>query len=86
MDGSTMVVLIVLVSVGFGTLYDMYNKHLKLKEKELQAGKSSQSSGVLEAKIAQMEERIRVLEAIITDEGYQLSQKISALESQSKAS
>ncbi|MED5524047.1 hypothetical protein [Gallaecimonas pentaromativorans] len=86
MDGSTMVVLIVLVSVGFGTLYDMYNKHLKHKEKELQAGKSNQNSGALEAKIAQMEERIRVLEAIITDEGYQLSQKISALESQSKAS
>lgn len=33
MTGTTMIVLIVFISVGFGVMYDMYKKHLEFKEK-----------------------------------------------------
>ncbi|MGY8878266.1 MAG: hypothetical protein ACKVJ5_18435 [Pseudoalteromonas sp.] len=33
MSGTTMIVLIVLISVGSGVVYDMYKKHLEFKHK-----------------------------------------------------
>jgi len=76
MSGTTMVVLIVLLSVGFGVLSDMYNKHLKFKEKSL---KHSVGSDELKQQIAQLSERVKTLEKIVTDEGYQVSKEIDKL-------
>jgi len=80
MTGTTMVVLIVLISVGFGVLYDMYKKHLEFKERTLNHNtKTSEQNIELKQQVATLEERIQVLEKIVTDEGYQVKQEINKL-------
>ena len=80
MSGTTMVVLIVFISVGFGVLYDMYKKHLKFKEKALnQSASSAQQNEELEKKITTLEQRVVVLEKIVKDEGYQVQQESTKL-------
>lgn len=80
MTGTTMIVLIVLISVTFGTLYDMYKKHLAFKEKTLaQSHASTAEQETLKAEIKQLTERVTVLERIVTDEGYQLKKEINEL-------
>lgn len=75
-----MVVLIVFISVGFGVLYDMYSKHLKYKERALKAGNAnSEESHELKSMITKLEDRIEVLEKIVTDEGYTVSKEINNL-------
>lgn len=80
MNGTTMVVAIVFISVGFGVLYDMYKKHLEFKakmhEKEMQ---SSSNNNDLLNKVDSLEERVKVLEKIVTDEGYSVQQEINKL-------
>ena len=41
MSGTTMVVLIVLISVGSGVIYDMYKKHLEFKSRTLKNSKEA---------------------------------------------
>jgi hypothetical protein len=80
MSGTTMVVLIVLISVGFGVLYDMYQKHLKFKEKTMKYNEiNSDKNQQLKTQVAELEARIQVLEKIVTDEGYTVSQEINKL-------
>ena len=80
MSGTTMIVLIVFISVGFGALYDMYTKHLKFKERTLNANAASQEDAQqMRAQISKLESRIEVLEKIVTDEGYTVSQEINKL-------
>jgi len=80
MSGTTMVVLIVFISVGFGVLYDMYSKHLKFKEKVLHnEGTSNELHQQLQAELSQLKDRVQVLEKIVTDEGYSVSQEIHKL-------
>lgn len=75
-----MVVLIVLISVGFGVLYDMYQKHLKFKEKTMKYNEiNNEENQNLKSQVAQLEARIQVLEKIVTDEGYTVSQEINKL-------
>lgn len=80
MTGTTMVVLIVLISVGFGVLYDMYKKHLEFKERTQQYNaKTSEQNTLLKQQVSTLEERVAVLEKIVTDQGYQVSQEINRL-------
>lgn len=80
MTGTTMVVLIVLISVGFGVMYDMYKKHLAFKERTMnQNQKSSENNIALKKQVAKLEERIQVLEKIVTDEGYSVKKEIDSL-------
>ncbi|WP_448214229.1 hypothetical protein [Colwellia sp. MEBiC06753] len=80
MSGTTMVVLIVLISVGFGVIYDMYQKHLKFKEKTMHINqKSTEHQQELTAEISALKERVAVLEKIVTDEGYSVDQEIRKL-------
>ena len=80
MTGTTMVVLIVLISVGFGVLYDMYKKHLEFKERTQQYNiKSAEQNHELKKQVQTLEERVQVLEKIVTDEGFQVSQEINKL-------
>ncbi|GHF97809.1 hypothetical protein [Thalassotalea marina] len=80
MTGTTMVVLIVLISVGFGVLYDMYKKHLEFKERTQQYNaKNSEQNIQLKKQVSVLEERVAVLEKIVTDQGYQVSQEINRL-------
>lgn len=80
MTGTTMVVLIVFISVGFGVMYDMYKKHLEFKERTLNHNsKADESNIALKKQVDTLEERIQVLEKIVTDEGYNVQKEINKL-------
>ncbi|WP_281556406.1 hypothetical protein [Thalassomonas sp. RHCl1] len=80
MSGTSMVVLIVLISVGFGVLYDMYKKHLEFKEKTLNHNQDSDKQNqLLKQQVSALEERVQVLEKIVTDEGYNVQKEINKL-------
>ncbi|MBQ4835982.1 MULTISPECIES: hypothetical protein [Pseudoalteromonas] len=76
MSGTTMVFLIVLVSVGFGVISDLYSKYLKANKL---SGLNKQESDQLKNEIAQLKDRVAVLEKIVTDEGYQVDKEIKSL-------
>ena len=72
--------MIVFISVGFGALYDMYKKHIEFKERTLNHNnKADEKSIEMRKHIAALEERVQVLEKIVTDEGYQVHKEISKL-------
>ncbi len=80
MTGTTMVVAIVFITVSFGAIYDMYKKHLDFKAKTLDHNnRSDLENSDLQQKVNTLEERIKVLEKIVTDEGYQIQKDIKNL-------
>jgi hypothetical protein len=80
MSGTAMVVAIVFISVGFGVIFDMYKKHLEFKEKTLNYNSQSNEKAVAMMKQVQtLEERMQVLEKIVTDEGYNVQKEINKL-------
>ncbi|MBA6223925.1 hypothetical protein H4J51_09575 [Colwellia sp. MB02u-18] len=80
MSGTAMVVLIVFISVGFGVIFDMYKKHLEFKTKTLDHNSQSNEKAVAMTKQVQaLEERMQVLEKIVTDEGYSVQKEINKL-------
>lgn len=80
MSGTAMVVAIVFISVGFGVMFDMYKKHLEFKEKTLNHNSHSNEQAIAMMKQVQtLEERMRVLEKIVTDEGYDVKKEINKL-------
>tara|TARA_Y100000034_G_C6621575_1_gene271004 strand:- start:173 stop:415 length:243 start_codon:yes stop_codon:yes gene_type:complete len=80
MSGTTMVVLIVFISVGFGVMYDMYQKYLKFKERTLHLNqKNNDVNTALQAQVKELTERVQVLEKIVTDEGYNVQKEINNL-------
>lgn len=80
MSGTTMIVMIVFVSVGFGVLADMYNKHIKFKEKTLKHNQASDAQTEdLKQQITKLTERVQVLEKIVTDDSYQVAKEINKL-------
>ncbi|WP_448250309.1 hypothetical protein [Thalassotalea agariperforans] len=80
MSGQTMVVCIVLITVVFGTLFDMYKKHLAFKEKMLKHNQASDADNEqLKQQVTNLESRIQVLEKIVTDEGYSIKKEINGL-------
>jgi phage shock protein C len=80
MSSTAMVVLIVFISVGFGLIFDMYKKHLEFKAKTLDHNSQSNEQAVAMTKQVQaLEERMQVLERIVTDEGYSLQKELNKL-------
>ena len=80
MNGTTMVVAIVFITVGFGVAYDMYKKHLEFKAKmQGNNSKSEKDNLQLQNQISGLEQRIQVLEKIVTDEGYSVQKEINKL-------
>jgi len=80
MSGTTMIVMIVFITVGFGVLFDMYQKHLKFKEKTMKYEQdANEETSILKAQVTQLEQRIQVLEKIVTDEGYSVNKEINNL-------
>jgi len=80
MSGTSMVVLIVLISVGFGVMYDMYKKHLEFKERTLNHNSKSDEDNIsLRKQVKSLEERMQILEKIVTDEGYSVQKDINNL-------
>jgi hypothetical protein len=80
MSGTAMVVAIVFISVGFGVMFDMYKKHLEFKEKTLNHNSQTKEQAIAMMKQVQtLEERMQVLEKIVTDEGYDVKKEINKL-------
>ena len=80
MSGTAMVVAIVFISVGFGVIFDMYKKHLEFKEKTLNHNSQSDEQTIaMKKQIVTLEERMQVLEKIVTDEGYNVQKEINNL-------
>lgn len=80
MSGTTMIVCVVFISVVFGTIYDMYKKHLAFKEKTLSLNKaSSDENEALKTQMNNLKERVQILEKIVTDEGYAIKKEINGL-------
>ena len=78
MSGTTMVVVI--VCVVFGIMYEMYKKHIEFKTKTLNHNKvTDKENEQLKTQIAKLTERVQVLEKIVTDEGYQVQKDINNL-------
>jgi len=78
MSGTTMVVVI--VCVVFGIIYEMYKKHLEFKTKTLNHNQTSdEQSELLKQQVEKLVERVQVLEKIVTDEGYQVQKDINNL-------
>ena len=78
MSGTTMVVII--VCVFFSILYKMFNKHLEFKAKTLHHNNSNNDkNNDLQQQVAKLNERVQVLEKIVTDEGYQVQKDINNL-------
>ena len=78
MNGTTMVVVIVcVVSV---VLYKMFNKHLEFKATTIEHNNNADGkTDELIKEIQALNERIQVLETIVTDEGYQVQKDINKL-------
>jgi phage shock protein C len=80
MSGTAMVVLIVFISVSFGVIFDMYKKHLEFKTKTLDYHSQSNEQAVaMKKQVQALEERMQVLEKIVTDEGYSVQKEINKL-------
>ena len=77
---SNSVMVIVIVSVVFGVLYEMYKKHLEFKAKTLKYNEANDEQNVeLKQRVNELTERVQVLEKIVTDEGYQVQKDINNL-------
>ena len=79
MNGTTMVVIIVFISVGFSVISGMHKRHLAFKEKALGDGNQADNNKELTQQIAKLETRMQVLEKIVTDEGYSVQKEINNL-------
>ena len=80
MSGTTMVVLIVLISVGSGVIYDMYKKHLEFKSRTLKKSKEpNEHVAEVTKELQELRERVQTLEAIVTDSSYSVKQEINKL-------
>ena len=78
MSGTTMVVVI--VCVVFGIMYKMYNKHLEFKAKTIAHNNDADNiNDELKKELQALNERVQVLETIVTDEGYQVQKDINKL-------
>lgn len=72
MDVFTMVVLIVVITVG-ARFAERYFRH---------RGDSGRQWGERDTRIARLEERVKALEAVVSDHGYNLKQEFRTLERQ----
>ncbi len=67
-----------------GLLYAAYERRLKLREKELEimGSQTAERAAQYAAQTERLEERVRVLERIVTDKGIGLSDEIEKLRDQ----
>lgn len=72
--------IVVGIPVVFGVLSDMYKRHMKFKERQLETERSAgPANAEWVARMERLEDRIRVLERIITDKGHHLADEIERL-------
>lgn len=73
-------VIVVGIPVVGGILSDMYKRHMKFKERQLELENAAgPANAEWVARMERLEDRIRVLERIITDKGHHLAEEIDRL-------
>ena len=73
-------VVVVGIPVVAGVLNDMYKRHMKFKEQQLEADRTAgPANAEWVARMERLEDRVRVLERIITDKGHHLAEEIEKL-------
>ena len=74
-------VVVVVIPTLLGILGDAWKRHLKFKEKqlELQAGQTAEKAAQYAAHTERLEQRVRVLERIVTDRGIVVAEQIENL-------
>ncbi|MGD8326066.1 MAG: hypothetical protein PVF65_04050 [Sphingomonadales bacterium] len=81
---SNFIVLIVFIIIGVPVIAkfasEMHKRHLEYKERqEERHGKGAASDEEWVARVERLEDRVRVLERIITDKGHHLAEEIEKL-------
>ena len=73
--------IVVGIPVILGVGGDMYRRHLKFKEKQLEAisSETAEKAGQYAAHTERLEQRMRVLERIVTDRGIEVADEIEKL-------
>lgn len=73
--------IVVGIPVIMGVVGDMYKRRLKLREKELEilGNQTAEKAAQYAAHTERLEQRVRVLEQIVTDKGVETAQQIEAL-------
>ena len=73
--------IVVGIPVILGIGADMYKRHLKFKERQLEAlsSETAEKAAQYAAQTERLEQRVRVLERIVTDRGADLSDEIEQL-------
>ncbi|MEA1071276.1 hypothetical protein SH584_00770 [Sphingomonas sp. LY29] len=87
MDGSTgffvlgFFMIVVGIPVIFGIIGDMYKRRLKFRERELEllGNQTAEKAAQYAAHTERLEQRVRILEQIVTDKGMETAAQIEAL-------
>lgn len=85
MDKTFLVIGFFFVVVGIpvimGVLSDMYKRRLKFRERELEllGNQTAEKAAQYAAHTERLEQRVRVLEQIVTDKGIETAEQIEAL-------
>jgi hypothetical protein len=85
MDKAVLVIGFFMVVVGipviFGVLSDMHKRRMKLRERELEllGSQTAEKAAQYAAQTERLEQRVRVLEQIVTDKGIETASQIEAL-------
>ncbi|QHL90936.1 hypothetical protein GVO57_09040 [Sphingomonas changnyeongensis] len=74
-------VVVVGIPVVAGVLGDAFKRHLRFKERQLEAvtSETAEKAAQYAAQVERLEQRVRVLERIITDRGMDLATDIERL-------
>ncbi|HEX8666933.1 MAG TPA: hypothetical protein VF727_01005 [Allosphingosinicella sp.] len=73
--------IVVGIPVVFGVLADVYRRHLKFKERQLEllGNQTAEKAAQYAAHTERLEQRVRVLERIVTDKGVVVADEIEKL-------
>lgn len=73
--------IVVGIPVIAGILGDVYKRRLRYKEREMEllGSQTAEKAAQYAARTAELEQRVRILEQIVTDGGYQTATQIEAL-------
>ncbi|WP_199192813.1 hypothetical protein [Allosphingosinicella deserti] len=83
MSSSMLIFFIIVVGIPViaGVIGDVYKRHIKFKERELEllGARTAESAAQYAAHSERLEQRVRVLERIVTDKGLSVSDEIEKL-------
>ena len=86
MPGSMLIFFMIVVGIPViaGVLADVYKRHLKFKERQLEllGTQTAEKAAQYAAHTERLEQRVRVLERIVTDRGIVVAEEIDKLRDQ----